>query len=75
MRIADGRDRGRRAARSKGADLIFTGAPPAIAAAVYGGVPLDALEAEGALGIEGDRALAERFVTLFPLPPKVGAAA
>ena len=25
---------------------------------------------EGALEIEGDRALAERFVTLFPLPPK-----
>jgi len=53
-----------------GADLIFTGAPSAIAAAVYGGVPLAALEAEGALGIEGERALAERFVTLFPLPPK-----
>ena len=53
-----------------GADLIFTGAPTAVAAAVYGGVPLAALEAEGALGIEGDRALAERFVTLFPLPPK-----
>ena len=29
-----------------------------------------ALEAEGALTVEGDRALAERFVTLFPLPPK-----
>ena len=28
--------------------------------------PLDALEGEGALRIEGDRALAERFVTLFP---------
>ncbi len=54
------------------ADLILTGPPPAVAAAVYGGVPLEALEAEGALAIEGDRALAERFVTLFPLPPKVG---
>lgn len=53
------------------ADLILTGSPPAVAAAVYGGVPLAALEAEGALRIEGDRALAERFVTLFPLPPKV----
>ena len=46
------------------------GAPRAVAAAVYGGVPLAALEADGALTIEGDRALAERFVTLFPLPPK-----
>jgi hypothetical protein len=24
------------------------------------------------LKVEGDRALAARFVTLFPLPPKVG---
>jgi DNA-binding HxlR family transcriptional regulator len=52
------------------ADVVFTGAPQTVAAAVYGGVPLGALEREGALGIEGDRALAERFVTLFPLPPK-----
>ncbi|WP_174273374.1 winged helix-turn-helix transcriptional regulator [Sphingomonas bacterium] len=42
-----------------------------IAAAVYGGVPLADLEAGGALRIEGDRALAERFMTLFPLPPKI----
>lgn len=51
-------------------DLIFTGQPQAIAAAVYGGVPIAVLEMQGALGIEGDRALAERFVKLFPLPPK-----
>jgi DNA-binding HxlR family transcriptional regulator len=56
-----------------GADLVFTGAPPAIAGAVYGGVPIPVLEAQGALQVEGDRALAERFVTLFPLPPKIGA--
>jgi DNA-binding HxlR family transcriptional regulator len=54
------------------ADFTFTGPAPAIAAAVYGGVPLDALEAEGALAIHGDRTAAETFVTLFPLPPKVG---
>ena len=47
--------------------------PRVIAAAIYGGQPLDALEAAGALRVEGDRALAERFVTLFPLPPKAGA--
>lgn len=52
------------------ADAIFAGSPPAIAAAVYGGVPLETLLAQGALTIEGDRALAERFVRLFPLPPK-----
>lgn len=53
-----------------GADLVFAGTPPAIAGAIYGGQALEALEARGALRIEGDRALAARFVTLFPLPPK-----
>lgn len=56
------------------AELVFTGAAPAIAAAVYGGQALDVLEAAGALRVEGDHALAERFVTLFPLPPKIGPA-
>jgi DNA-binding HxlR family transcriptional regulator len=56
------------------ADVIFAGTAPAIAAAVYGGQPLRALSAAGALSIEGDRALAERFVTLFPLPAKVSRA-
>jgi DNA-binding HxlR family transcriptional regulator len=55
---------------AEGADAIFTGPPNVIAAAVYGGVPLQELEADRALSIEGDRSLAERFVTLFPLPPK-----
>src|SRR5207237_6142518 len=51
-------------------DVTFEGAPVAVAAAVYGGVPLAELEAGGALEIEGDRKVAERFITLFPLPPK-----
>jgi DNA-binding HxlR family transcriptional regulator len=54
-------------------DLLITGSTAAIGAAAFGGVPLDALEADDELQITGDRALAERFVTLFPLPPKVGA--
>jgi len=52
------------------ADMVFTGAAPAIAAAVYGGQPLDAAGAAGAVSLKGDRALAERFATLFRLPPK-----
>lgn len=52
------------------ADLLLTGPATAIAGFVYGGVPLEALEAEGALTVEGDRELAVRFATLFPLPPK-----
>jgi DNA-binding HxlR family transcriptional regulator len=46
-------------------DVVFTAAPTALAAVVYGGAPLDSI------GVEGDIALAKRFTTLFPLPPKV----
>ena len=52
------------------ADLVFTGTPPVLAGAIYGGQPMKALEGAGALRIEGDRALAEQFIGLFPLPPK-----
>jgi len=51
-------------------DVTFIADPRTLAAAIYGGQPLDTLEASGALRIEGNRGLAERFVTLFPLPPK-----
>ena len=51
----------------EGCDLVFTAAPAQLAAVVYGGAPLESI------GIEGDMALAKRFVTLFPLPPKVAA--
>ena len=68
-RIVNGRG------EAAGTDALFAGSATAIAAAVYGGVPIEVLESEGALKIEGDRALAERFVTLFPLPPKFDPAA
>ncbi len=55
------------------ADLVFIGSTGALAAAAYGGVGLGELEAAGELEIAGDRKLAERFVTLFPLPAKAGA--
>ncbi|HJU19010.1 MAG TPA: winged helix-turn-helix transcriptional regulator [Stellaceae bacterium] len=69
--LADGRIDIRRG-DPDGADLVFTGSPPVLAAAFYGGQPLERLETEGALRIEGDRMLARRFVALFPLPPKAG---
>ena len=53
-----------------GADAVFAGTVVAVAGAIYGGGKLEELEAGGALRIEGDRALAKWFVTLFPLPPK-----
>jgi hypothetical protein len=46
-------------------DFTVTAAPEEVAGVLYGGAPI------GAIGIEGDLALAKRFVTLFPLPPKV----
>lgn len=45
-------------------DVLFTTAPAALVGVVYGGAPLETI------GVEGDLALARRFVTLFPLPPK-----
>lgn len=51
-------------------DLVFTGSTHAIAGALYAGVPLDDLIGAGELAIAGDRALADRYVTLFPMPAK-----
>ena len=50
-------------------DAVFSGPPAALAAVVYGGQPLDMM------GVTGNRALAEKFTTLFVLPPKVGVTA
>jgi hypothetical protein len=57
-----------------GTDVTFTASPEAIAAVIYGGQEIKAMEAAGALTVEGDRAAARRFATCFPLPPKVGEA-
>jgi DNA-binding HxlR family transcriptional regulator len=53
------------------ADAIISGTAPSIARAVYSGQTIAALEVEGVLHIEGKRHVAEQFVSLFPLPPKV----
>lgn len=52
-------------------DLQFIGQPGALAGAIYGGVPFEELAKAGVLEVKGDRAIADRFVTLFPLPEKV----
>jgi DNA-binding HxlR family transcriptional regulator len=70
VRIEDGRLTAARGDPAE-AQVVFSGTAPAVAGVVYGGVPIAAMEAEGALTVEGDRQLAERFTTLFPLPPKV----
>jgi DNA-binding HxlR family transcriptional regulator len=50
---------------TEGCDVQFTTTPEGLAAVIYGGAPLESIE------VEGDRELASRFVTLFPLPEKV----
>lgn len=49
-------------------DLDMRGEGPALADFIYGGAPLDALEAQGAVTVSGDRALALSLPPLFPLP-------
>jgi DNA-binding HxlR family transcriptional regulator len=58
----------------EGVEAIMAGAATAMAGVIYGGQPLDAMIAAGALSLEGDRSVIERFITLFTLPPKVTAA-
>ena len=69
--VADGVITTRRGAVEDG-DVVVRAAPPVVAAAVYGKVPLEALEGEGAMSIEGDRAVFARFIDFFHLPEKAG---
>ena len=52
--------------KAEGCDITFSGKPSEIAAVIHGGAPFDLVR------VEGDMELAKRFVTLFPLPPKIG---
>jgi len=57
----------------RGADVLFRSETPMeLAALFYGKMPFDEWAAFDGRAIEGDRALAERFVDLFWLPEKVG---
>jgi DNA-binding HxlR family transcriptional regulator len=59
-----------RRADPEAAQILIETDPMTLASIVYGGRPLADAEAAGALRLIGDRALAERFVTLFVLPDK-----
>lgn len=54
------------------AQALFTGTTVALAAVLYRGRSLAQAEEQGDLTVQGDRALAQRFVRLFPLPPQAG---
>lgn len=51
-------------------DASISGEPTALASVVYGGRTLVDAERDGAITVEGSRAVAKSFVTLFRLPPK-----
>jgi DNA-binding HxlR family transcriptional regulator len=68
VRISGGKLKGSRSLDK--ADVTFLGDASAIAGVIYGGMPLEAMTGSGALALEGDRALAQRFTTLFPMPSK-----
>ncbi|WP_303718881.1 winged helix-turn-helix transcriptional regulator [Brevundimonas naejangsanensis] len=53
-------------------DVVVRAPAQVVAAAVYGKVPLEALEGEGTMAIEGDQATFARFVDFFHLPAKAG---
>ena len=59
-----------RRAELRDVDVTLSGEATALASVVYGGRSLAEAQADGALTVEGNRALARRFVTLFALPPK-----
>ena len=46
-------------------DAVFAGSSSEVAAVIHGGAPFEMIR------VEGDMELAKRFITLFPLPPKV----
>jgi DNA-binding HxlR family transcriptional regulator len=48
-----------------GCAVVFAGDPSSVAAVIHGGAPFETIR------VEGDLALAKRFVKLFPLPEKV----
>jgi DNA-binding HxlR family transcriptional regulator len=45
---------------------------PVLAGMLYADIPMEALEAEAGLVVEGDRELIRRYASLFSLPPRIG---
>lgn len=53
------------------ADVVVETSPTPLAVWIYVKRPLADAEADGAIRVTGDRAVAERFAGLFALPPKI----
>ncbi len=52
------------------ADVVASGTPAAIGGLMYGKVPLDEMERQGALSVAGERAALLRFADLYEMPEK-----
>ncbi|MFC4453623.1 winged helix-turn-helix transcriptional regulator [Deinococcus sonorensis] len=51
-----------------GPGATLHGDVPTLGSVIFGGQPLEEAETTGGIRVEGDRALAKRFLRLFPLP-------
>lgn len=69
--VAEGAIAVRRGDASEGEAAFRAANASAIAALLYAKVPLEELEREGGLTVEGDRALALRYAEVFALPAKI----
>ena len=69
--VADGKLVARRGNASEGEAVFRAPAAPVIAALTYADVPSEELKAGAGLVIEGNEALAQRYVDIFELPPKI----
>lgn len=56
--------------RDETCDVALRTTPDALAGVIYGGQPLDAAVKAGTVALEGDRRVAQRFVSCFPLPER-----
>lgn len=54
------------------ADVVFEGDQHAIAGVIYGGMPLGDMIGQGGVAVHGNMDFARTFITLFPLPAKLG---
>ena len=52
-------------------EVVFEADPHAIAAVIYGGRPLADAMADGSVQLSGDHAVAQDYITRFPLPEKL----
>lgn len=69
--LRDGELEVRRGDPAEAQAVIRVPVPLPLLRVLYGKQPLDAIEAEGALVVEGDREVARRYCSIFSLPPKV----